>query len=204
VRAHTHTHRMCTWDGNTAHQLTDTGMKTKSSWAGYMFKVMPLGFPNLSTQSDTCTVCKIASQVEKQSLCCGFTRQSLWLLCKEDFARKGTPWHAVLTKWSAFTFPPYSEGLPRLPVPREMDWQGWAPHLAVSFTQHSSPWFLLGWCYIMDAVSVPPLATTLMELYEWIKVVVTSIKPDLPSKVWTELVYRYICCTKKDTLIENL
>jgi hypothetical protein len=54
-------------------------------------------------------------------------------------------WWAPSTRWGISAFPPQSKGVSRLPVPRELDWQWWGYHFAVSLTWPSSLWlFCMG------------------------------------------------------------
>jgi hypothetical protein len=54
-------------------------------------------------------------------------------------------------------------------------------------------------------VYIPPLATTLLEHAGQIRAVVTSLTPNLLSRMWTKLEYRFdVCCVITGTLIEHL
>jgi hypothetical protein len=56
-----------------------------------------------------------------------------------------------------------------------------------------------------DVVYVPPSTTTFLKPVERIITAVTSVTPNLLSKVWTEFQYRYdICRTTKDAFTEYL
>jgi len=48
------------------------------------------------------------------------------------------------------------------------------------------------WTGIKYAVYTSPLATILLEYVKWIKAAVTSVTPDFPSEMWTELEHRYL------------
>jgi hypothetical protein len=78
-------------------------------------KFAPLEFPNLSTSSVTLTVVKMASQVS----------QFLISILEED-----GPDDMLFQQGGA---PLGSGGFLKSQVSREMDWQGWAYHLATSF-----------------------------------------------------------------------
>jgi len=43
--------------------------------------------------------------LRQKGMCCSFMRWSLWLLCKENFARRESQWHSISTRWGASTFP---------------------------------------------------------------------------------------------------
>jgi hypothetical protein len=59
--------------------------------------------------------------------------------------------------------------------------------------------------YIKDAVNMPPLATTLLELTRRIRDTVATVTLDLLNNMWTVIEYRYdICWATHGALIENL